>query len=80
VSQEDYIYRLIQQRMEQIKQYTLVDTAFLLFRLAFVRAMIEQRERDASIASGDPNTPVSWDGLEAFLGKKLVDRFRKSRP
>jgi len=51
--------------------------AFALFRQAFVEAMVEQRERDAGIVPGDPNTPVSWDGLEALLGKEQVDRFRR---
>lgn len=51
--------------------------AFALFRQAFVEAMVEQRERDAGIVPGDPNTPVSWDGLEALLGKEQVERMRR---
>lgn len=50
--------------------------AFALFRQAFVEAMVEQRERDAGIVPGDPNAPVSWDGLEALLGKETVDKMR----
>ena len=51
--------------------------ALALFRQAFVEAMVEQRERDAGIVPGDPNAPVSWDGLEALLGKDQVDRFKR---
>lgn len=50
--------------------------AFALFRQAFVEAMVEQREREAGITPGDPNVPVSWDGLEAVLGKAQVDRMK----
>lgn len=50
--------------------------AFALFRQAFVEAMVEQRKREAGITPGDPNVPVSWDGLEAVLGKEQVDRMK----
>lgn len=84
------IRRLIQERMEQddrpaglppinlaTVQGGLGLLAFALFRQAFVEAMVEQRERDAGIVPGDPNTPVSWDGLEALLGKEQVERMRR---
>lgn len=83
------IRRLIQERMEQGEwpkglppvnlaavQGGLRLLAFALFRQAFVEAMVEQREREAGITPGDPNVPVSWDGLEAVLGKAQVDRMK----
>lgn len=84
------IRRLIQERMEQddrpaglppinlaAVQGGLGLLAIELVRQAFVEAMVEQRERDAGIVPGDPNTPVSWDGLEALLGKEQVERMRR---
>ena len=88
-SDHERIRRLIQERREQGKrsaglppinlaavQGGLGLLAFALFRQAFVEAMVEQRERDAGIVPGDPNAPVSWDGLEALLGKEQVERMR----
>lgn len=54
--------------------------AFALFRHAFVEAVVEQRERDAGLAPGDPNAPGSWEGLEAVLGREQVARFRGGEP
>ena len=89
-SDHERIRRLIQERMEQGERpvgLPPIDLAaiqgglriitFALFRQAFVEAMVEQRERDAGIVPGDPNAPVSWDGLEALLGKERVERMRR---
>ena len=88
-SDHERIRRLIQERMKQGKrpkaelpaglpppQHFNCRSVLPPINLAAVQAMVEQRERDAGIVPGDPNAPVSWDGLEALLGKETVDRMR----
>ena len=89
-SDHERIRRLIQERMKQGKrpkaerpaglpppQHFNCRSVLPPINLAAVQAMVEQRERDAGIVPGDPNAPVSWDGLEALLGKEQVDRIRR---
>ena len=88
-SDHERIRRLIQERMKQGKrpkaelpaglpppQHFNCRSVLPPINLAAVQAMVEQRERDAGIVPGDPNAPVSWDGLEALLGKETVDKMR----
>ena len=88
-SDHERIRRLIQERMKQGKrpkaerpaglpppQHFNCRSVLPPINLAAVQAMVEQRERDAGIVPGDPNAPVSWDGLEALLGKEQVERMR----